>query len=284
MFNRHSRHALTEKQQHVLCKEGATMSDLVGKVALVTGGGRGIGRAAALELARRGARVAVAARSKPELEAVAAEIQQAGGAAVAMTVDLADQEAIYRLVEEVSAALGPIAVLVNNAAAVGPFGLTWELDAKDWERSLWINLVAPFHLSYAALPSMLKQSWGRIINVSSGAARTALERAGPYSVSKAGLDMLTRQLGLELETSGIAAICVYPGVVDTVMQTAIREQPPAVVGERVAERFQEYYTSGRLLDPSQPGRLIAALADTAGTEFNGQIVDVYSDEAQRLIA
>jgi NAD(P)-dependent dehydrogenase (short-subunit alcohol dehydrogenase family) len=96
--------------------------------------------------------------------------------------------------------------------------------------------------------------------------------------------MLTRQLGLELENSGVAAICVYPGVVDTVMQTAIREQPADVVGERVAERFQGFYSSGQLLDASQPGRLIAALADTAGAEFNGQIVDVYSDDARRISA
>jgi NAD(P)-dependent dehydrogenase (short-subunit alcohol dehydrogenase family) len=260
------------------------MSDIEGKVALVTGGGRGIGRAAALELARRGALVAVAARSKPELDTVAAEIQQAGGTAVALTVDLADREATQRLVEQVSAALGPIAVLVNNAAAVGPFGLSWELDAQAWERSLSINLVAPFHLSHAVLPSMLEQGWGRIINVSSGAARNPLERSGPYSVSKAGLDMLTRQLGLELEGSGVAAICVYPGVVDTVMQTAIREQPVSVVGERVAERFQGFYTSGQLLDANRPGRLIATLADTGGAEFNGQIVDVYGDDAQRLVS
>ncbi|HEX6293290.1 MAG TPA: SDR family oxidoreductase [Herpetosiphonaceae bacterium] len=260
------------------------MSELTGKVALVTGGGRGIGRAAALELARRGAHVAVAARNKAELDAAVAEIEQRGGTALAVPADLASTEAARALVQEVQSTLGPIAVLVNNAAAVGPFGLTWELDADAWERSLWINLVAPFRLAYAVLPQMVALGWGRIINISSGAARNPLERAGPYSVSKAGLDMLTRQLGLELESSGVAAICVYPGVVDTVMQTAIREQPVEVVGERVAERFQEFYASGQLQQAETPGRLIAALADAEGARFNGQIVDIYGDDAKQLLS
>jgi NAD(P)-dependent dehydrogenase (short-subunit alcohol dehydrogenase family) len=260
------------------------MSTLKGKVALVTGGGRGIGRSAALELARRGAHVAIAARNQAELDAVAAEIQQAGGQALALPVDLTERAATQTFVDTIQSRLGPIGVLVNNAAAVGPFGLTWELDPDAWERALWVNLVAPFRLSYAALPQMLTQGWGRIINISSGAARNPLERTGAYSVSKAGLDMLTRQLGLELENTGVSAICIYPGVVDTVMQTAIREQPVAIVGQRVAERFQDYYASGRLLEADQPGRLIAALADEAGARFNGQIVDMYSDEAQHLLA
>lgn len=259
------------------------MSELAGKVALVTGGGRGIGRAAALELARRGAQIAVAARSQPELEAAVAEIRQVGGTAVAVQADLSNNAAIQALVQEVQSALGPIGVLVNNAAAIGPFGLTWELNGDEWERSNWINLVAPFRLTQAVLPQMLEAGWGRIINVSSGAARNPLERAGPYSVSKAGLDMLTRQVGLELEGTGVAAICVYPGVVDTVMQTAIREQPAEVVGENVAQRFQDFYNSGQLQRPERPGHLIAALAGEAGAEFSGQIVDIYGDQAKALL-
>lgn len=259
------------------------MSELAGKVALVTGGGRGIGRAAALELARRGAQVAVAARSKEEIDAAVAEIQQAGGTGLAVQADLSNSVAVLKLIENVQSALGPIRVLVNNAAAIGPFGATWELSGDEWERSHWINLVAPFRLSQAVLPGMLKLGWGRIINISSGAARTPLERAGPYSVSKAGLDMLTRQLGLELEGTGVATICVYPGVVDTVMQTAIREQPAEIVGTSVAERFQGFYSSGSLQNPERPGRLIAALADGDGARFNGQIVDIYGDEAKAML-
>ncbi|HEY0738612.1 MAG TPA: SDR family oxidoreductase [Herpetosiphonaceae bacterium] len=259
------------------------MSELAGKVALVTGGGRGIGRATALELARRGAQVAVAARSKAEIDAAVAEIQQAGGTGLAVQADLSNSAAALKLIEDVQRALGPIGVLVNNAAAIGPFGATWELSGDEWERANWINLVAPFRLSQAVLPGMIEQGWGRIINISSGAARTPLENAGPYSVSKAGLDMLTRQLGLELEGTGVAAICVYPGVVDTVMQTAIREQPAEIVGENIVNTFQNFYNSGSLQNPERPGRLIAALADADGARFSGQIVDIYGDEAIAIL-
>lgn len=259
------------------------MSELTGKVALVTGGGRGIGRAVALDLARRGAQVAVAARTTHEIERVAAEIKELGRESLALAVDLSDSHATRPLVSTVADVLGPITILINNAAVTGPFGVTWELDPNAWERALTINLIAPFRLAHAVLPHMIEAGWGRLINVSSGAARNPVERAGPYSVSKAGLDMLTRQLGLELEGTGVAAIAVYPGVVDTAMQTTIREQPAAIVGQRVAQRFRQFYTSGQLQKPERPARLIAALAGDAGGAFNGQIVDVYSDAAQRLI-
>jgi NAD(P)-dependent dehydrogenase (short-subunit alcohol dehydrogenase family) len=259
------------------------MTDLENKVALVTGGGRGIGRAAALELAQRGADIAVVARSQGEIEAVAADIQQLGRQAQAFSVDLSDAQAIRSLVNNVTAALGPIAILVNNAAVVGPFGATWEIDPNEWEQAIQININAPFRLAHTVLPAMIERGWGRIINVSSGAARSPMERAGAYSVSKVALDMLTRQLGIELDGTGVATVAIYPGVVDTAMQTAVREQPAEVVGAAMAQRFGEYHTSGRLQAPDRPGRLIAALAGEAGAQFNGQVVDMYTDEAQRLI-
>jgi NAD(P)-dependent dehydrogenase (short-subunit alcohol dehydrogenase family) len=267
---------------------GVHMAELSGKVALVTGGGRGIGRATAVELARAGADVAVVARSATEVQAVAAEIAQlagqGAGRAVPLTIDLAERDAPQKLIAKVEAELGPVAVLVNNAALAGPFGPTWEVEPDAWEQALHLNLTVPFRLIHAVLPQMQAAGWGRIINISSGAARNPLERAGAYSVSKAGLDMLTRQLGLELADTGIAVICVYPGVVDTTMQTTIREQPQAIVGQAVAQRFQEFYTSGSLQAPERPARLIAALATAAGAEFNGQIVDIYSEQGQQLVA
>lgn len=256
-------------------------AQLIDQVALVTGGGRGIGRAAALALAEAGAHVAVAARTTTEIDAVAAELRQLGRKAIALPIDLAAEDSVATVVQQVTAELGPITILVNNAAIVGPFGATWELDPQDWVKALTVNLVAPFRLAHAVLPEMLRRGWGRIINVSSGAARSPIERTGAYSTSKAGIDMLTQQLGVELEGSGVTAVCVYPGVVDTTMQTAIRSQPAAQVGAAVAQRFQTFYESGQLQDPARPGRLIAKLA--ADPSRNGQIVNIYSEEAQALI-
>lgn len=259
------------------------MAKLQGRVALVTGGGRGIGKAAAIELAKRGAAVGLVARSQGEVEAAAAEIKQLGRQAHGFTADLGQPSATTALVEQVTSALGPINILVNNAGVAGPFGTIWEIEPDEWERALLLNLAVPFRLAHAVLPHMIERGWGRIINVSSGAARNPMERAGAYSASKAGLDVLTRQLGIELDGTGVAAISLYPGVVDTVMQTTIREQPADVVGQGMADRFRGYHESGRLQTPDRPGRLIAALAGEAGTRFNGQIVDMYTDEAEQLI-
>src|SRR5438876_3785317 len=120
------------------------MTSMHGRVALVTGGGRGIGRATALELARRGADVAVAARNAGEIEEVAAAIREQGRRTLAVPVDLSDAQATRGLAATVEQALGPVAILVNNAGVVGPFGASWELDPLEWKRALQINLVAPF--------------------------------------------------------------------------------------------------------------------------------------------
>jgi len=139
---------------------------LSGKVALITGGGRGIGRATALELARRGADIAVAARGAPEIEVVAATVRDGGRRALAIPRDLSDAAAARALAAIVERELGPVAILVNNAGVVGPFGPLWENDPTAWEQALRLNLAAPFLLTRAALPRMIAAGWGRIVNVS----------------------------------------------------------------------------------------------------------------------
>ncbi len=259
------------------------MNDSKPKVALVTGAGRGIGRSAALELARRGLQVALVARNKAEIEAVAAEIKTLGGIAVAIPFDLGELEKIEELVGQVNSALGPVQILINNAATIGPFGPTWEIDPAEWARVIEINLISPFRLLRAVLPGMLECNQGRIINVSSGAARSPMERTGAYSTSKAGMDMMTRQLGVELADTGVTVISFYPGTVDTTMQTEIRTQPAEKVGEALAGRFQGYYTSGKCLPPDLAGKVIAILAGEAGENFRGQIINITDSAVQALL-
>lgn len=260
------------------------MTELTDKVALVTGGGRGIGRAAALELARRGAKIILVARSLGEIEAVAAEIRELNRPVLAVETDLSQgEQVIADLMAKIEAEFGQVEILVNNAAIAGPYGPTWELDPAEWEQAIKINLFAPFRLVRATLPGMQAQGWGRIINISSGAARNPMERTGAYSVSKAAIDMFSRQLGQELGDSGVVTISLYPGLVDTSMQTSIRQQPVEKVGAPIAERFRNYYESGQTQSPERPGRLIAILAGEVGADKNGQILDIYDPAMQTLL-
>ena len=259
------------------------MTTLEGKIALVTGGGRGIGRATAIELARLGADVAVAARSARQIEEAAAAIRAQGRRALAVPVDLADPHAAGRVVPTVERALGPVAILVNNAAVVGPFGAAWQLDPREWVEAVRINLEAPFLLAHGVLPAMLAAGWGRIVNVSSGAAQLPMERLGAYSPSKAGLDMLTRQLAAELGGTGVAVTAVYPGTVDTAMPARIRAQAEETVGA-LAQRFRSLYSAGAFQPPNRPARLIAAIVAADDTALNGRIIDSADEDGRRLLA
>jgi NAD(P)-dependent dehydrogenase (short-subunit alcohol dehydrogenase family) len=258
------------------------MGMLTGKVALVTGAGRGVGRATALELAQRGADLAVAARSVDEIEDTATAVRAHGHRACAFPIDLSDMGATRGLVQAVEEALGPVAILVNNAAIVGPFGPSWELDPTAWEQALRVNLAAPFLLSRTVLPRMIAAGWGRIVNVSSSAAQTPLPRFGAYSSSKAGLDMLTRQLAVELTDTGVTVTTIYPGVVDTVMQAHIRSQPDETLGTTTAQQFRRLQTEGLLRPPEQSARLIAEVIG-AQVPLNGRIIDITSEEGQHLV-
>ncbi len=259
------------------------MAELTGKVAVVTGAGRGIGRATALALAEKGAAIALTSRNEKELSEVEAEIKALAQPVMALSLNLADAASAALLISSVEATLGPVDILINNAGVVGPFGLSWEVAPAQWEEALAVNLIAPFRLARLVLPHMLEQHWGRIINVSSGAARNPMERTGSYSTAKAGLDMFTRQLGVELAATGIVTISVYPGIVATSMQATLREQSPDRVGEAIAKRFKEYYQTGQLLAPEKSARLLALLATSAGAPYHGQILDIYSPEAQALL-
>jgi NAD(P)-dependent dehydrogenase (short-subunit alcohol dehydrogenase family) len=259
-------------------------NNLTGKVALITGGGRGIGRAAALELAQRGADIAVAARSQAEIEAVVGLIHSHQRRAAAFPVDLSDSMATTALVAQVEQALGPISILVNNAGMVGPFGPTASLDADKWEQAIRINLIAPFLLTRAVLPGMLAANWGRIVNVSSGVTQNPTMQAGAYAPSKAGLDTFTLQLGSELSGTNVAATAIYPGTVDTAMSKYVREQAPETLGASASQRMQAAFAEGRLLKPETPALLITAIVLATDSSLNGRVINIQSDEGRRLLA
>ncbi len=258
------------------------MATFTGRVAVVTGGGRGIGAATAEALAAMGAAVAVLARSVAEVDAVAARVQAQGGQSLAVACDVADPAAVARAFAAITHALGPVDILVNNAGVVAPLGPTATIDLAAWQQAMMVNLVGPMACIRAVLPGMLERHWGRIVNVSTGAAAGAgMGNGNAYAVSKAGLEMLTRNLAAELAGTGVTVNAVRPGTVDTAMQTGIRESDPAAIGDALVARFQAMYTSGNLIDPALPGTLIARLM---AEETTGETVSIGDARGQALLA
>lgn len=188
---------------------------LTGQAALVTGGGRGIGRAIALAYAKSGAAVCVTSRTAPEIEQVAAEIQDAGGKAIAVTCDVSDRASVEPMVEQTVQQLGRLDILVNNAGGGLERTLVGEDDPDVWQRVVEINLLGTYFCTRAALPHLKADEGGKIINVGSGMGHQARAKNTSYNVSKAGVWMLTRCLALELWEAGVTVNELIPGPVYT---------------------------------------------------------------------
>ena len=191
--------------------------DLGKHVALVTGTSRGIGAAIALSLAEAGAAVAVNYRERAEdAEAVVARIEAAGGRAVAVAADVSQAAAVKAMVEQVAASLGPIDILVNNAGVAMVRGVD-DLTEDDFDRTIAVNLKSAFLCTQAVLPAMRARKWGRIVNISSGAARGAGAIGVHYNASKAGMEGLTRGYAARLVKEGITVNAVAPSLIETDM-------------------------------------------------------------------
>lgn len=191
--------------------------DLGKHVALVTGASRGIGAAIALSLAEAGAAVAVNYRERAEdAEAVVARIEAAGGRAVAVAADVSQAAAVKAMVEQVAASLGPIDILVNNAGVAMVRGVD-DLTEDDFDRTIAVNLKSAFLCTQAVLPAMRARKWGRIVNISSGAARGAGAIGVHYNASKAGMEGLTRGYAARLVKEGITVNAVAPSLIETDM-------------------------------------------------------------------
>jgi 3-hydroxybutyrate dehydrogenase len=243
-----------------------------GRVALVTGGGRGIGAATTRLLARQGAAVALAARTEEEVVSVAAQIGARGGKALPLVVDVTDDASVASGFERVHSELGPVTILVNNAGTPGvPLPVAATKPAS-WRRVLEVNVTGAFLCAREALPQMAAANWGRIVNISSAAARHPVAGMAAYSASKAALDQLTRVLALEGEPFNIVATGVYPGVVDTRMQEESRSFGPGLIGKQLQRMFQGYRDFGMLRPPEEPANLISYLCTPAAERLNGHII------------
>lgn len=198
------------------------MSELNGQVALVTGASRGIGAACARRLAEAGMAVALTARSSADIEQIAGEIREAGGRAIAVPCDVASFEQVSSAVAQTLESFARLDVLVNNAGVIDPIAHIADSDPEAWSQVVDINLKGAYYAIRACLPAMLEAGHGVIVNVSSGAATSALEGWSHYCATKAGLLSLTSCTDLEYRDQGIRVVGLSPGTVATEMQVSIR--------------------------------------------------------------
>lgn len=240
--------------------------DLTGRVALVTGGSRGIGRAIVELLARRGAAVAFSYR---EREDVAVELvqtlQRDGCRAWTGRCDVADEAQVQGLVASAAAALGPVDILVNNAGVTRD-GYLMMMDREKWEAVLRPNLDGPFFCARAVVRGMLVRRWGRIINLTSPSAVAGLPGQANYAASKGGVIGLTRTLSRELAPKGVLVNAVMPGLVATDMTAAIPEA--------TREAHLRNVPVGRLGTPAEVAEAVAFLSSDAAAYITGQVLAV----------
>lgn len=206
------------------------MAGLEGRVALVTGASQGIGRAVAIELAKAGAAVALAARNQAKLAEVKAEIEAAGGKAESFALDVSSEDSIKAVAKDVLAKLGAVHILVNNAGMTKD-GLVLRMKAADWNDVLNTNLTGAFLLTQAVLQPMMKARWGRIVNITSVVGETGQAGQANYAASKAGMIGLTKSLAREFASRGITVNAVAPGYIETAMTAVLNDdQKNAMLG------------------------------------------------------
>lgn len=238
---------------------------LAGRVALVTGASQGIGRACALRLARDGAAVAVAARNEEKLAELVKEIEAAEGKAAAFVMDVAEEEQIKSAIKEAITRFGKIDILVNNAGITRD-QLVMRMKRGDWDAVLNTNLTSAYLCTQQVIGSMLKQRWGRIINVTSVFGQTGQAGQANYAASKAGLIGLTMALAREVASRNITCNAVAPGFIETAMTSSL--------GEEFKQNAVKMIPLGRVGTPDDVAHAVSFLASDAASYITGHVLNV----------
>ncbi|WP_187972570.1 SDR family NAD(P)-dependent oxidoreductase [Aquibium microcysteis] len=245
-----------------------SMFDLGGRVCVVTGGGRGIGRSIALALAAHGGTVVVTGRSEDTLRAVAADIRTAGGAAEWLVADMQDEAQVVGLAETIAARHGPAAVLVNNAGVNAIYKGAEKTTLEEWNTIIGTNLTGVFLTCREFGRQMLAAGSGSIVNISSIGGRTGLARTAAYCASKGGVELLTKSLAIDWAPRGVRINCVAPAYVETDLTQGLAEHP--VLGAKIMDRTP----MGRFGRTDEIAGAVVFLASDASTYLTGESIAV----------
>lgn len=262
---------MTEQTNNNLSMLSVGSGELAGQIALVTGGGRGIGRATAQALATAGASIVITSRSQTELDQTLALIEQAGGRGLAVVADITQQDAVEHLVQQVEAQWGPIDLLINNAGSTTGLGKISDVDPKKW----WIDIETSVHgsmlTSHAVLQSMLARQRGRIINVASRIGTVPFPFTSSYSVAKTALIRFTEVLALEVRNQGISTFAIHPGEVPT--QITPHKGPDSIL----PDEFIDDYVKQLHDTPELGATLITFLATGKADALSGCFINAHDD-------
>jgi NAD(P)-dependent dehydrogenase (short-subunit alcohol dehydrogenase family) len=252
---------------------------LHGSVALVTGGGRGLGRVLAQALAGAGAAVGVTGRSADDLSETVRLIEAAGGVAAGASADVTDEAATTQALGELRRRLGPVDVLINNAGINGPIGPLWDVPPEEWWRTLEVNLRGLVACTRLVLPDMLARRRGRIVNLTSNAGVFRWPGVSAYSVSKAAVVKLSENLAAEVRREGVSVFSFHPGLLPIGLTEAAlaADAPPDSPEGRVAAWARRQFAEGRGADPDRAARLVVRLAAGRGDSLSGRHLSVHDD-------
>ena len=247
------------------------------QVALITGGGRGIGRAIALAYAREGANLVLAARTASELEETAGAAQQLGAQTCIVTADVTQADQVEEMVRQAEARFSAIDVLVNNAGTIGPIGALEDNDVASWIRTIQVNLIGTYLCCRSVIPAMERQGHGKIINLSGSGATSAPHHMSAYGSSKVAVIRLTEILSLELANRNIQVNALGPGSIHTRMWEEIRDSAQAV-GDAELYSFGQQVTSGGGASVERAADLAVWLAGENSGKLSGRLIHAVMDD------